>query len=523
MKNIVVMGGSFNPPTIAHLKLIQTALDAMNAERGYVGGQIVTKMVKHNPCVSVTINQGSNSGGNSTGGSYTILSYTPTLNLDYANHRYEQIVFTCGTNFSDTVYLEDNSGKGNIASASLQYTEGNKAYYMVDSFGLGTQYIKFQLCWEKSPTYRVIKDSVSVRVNVTCSHNYDKGVVSKEATKTEAGSKTYTCLSCGHQKTETIPATANSLSGCEISLSSSGYTYTGSACRPSVTVRLGSRTLISGSDYTVSYSNNTNAGTAKVTVTGKGSYTGSASKNFTINKASQTLNVTVPSTTLKKGSTAQITASGTGTITYKSSDTAVASVSTTGLITAKSAGKTTITVTAAGNTNYNSSSKSVSITVTETAPSVPISMSFSDSSITLNKGSSRVITVTTFGGLPAKFTFFCKRSNSTVISTAWTGGWKNVNGKHSHDLAISGISEGKAFVTVYVKDSNAGNYVASKSIDITVKALSAASNEITGNSITLSQNSYTYSGKAKKPGVTVTVGGKKLKRTRIIRFPTMIT
>ena len=35
-KNILVMGGSFNPPTIAHLKLIQAALDALNADRGYL-------------------------------------------------------------------------------------------------------------------------------------------------------------------------------------------------------------------------------------------------------------------------------------------------------------------------------------------------------------------------------------------------------------------------------------------------------------------------------------------------------
>ena len=34
-KNIVVMGGSFNPPTIAHLRTMQTALDAVNAERGF--------------------------------------------------------------------------------------------------------------------------------------------------------------------------------------------------------------------------------------------------------------------------------------------------------------------------------------------------------------------------------------------------------------------------------------------------------------------------------------------------------
>lgn len=35
-RNILVMGGSFNPPTIAHLRLIQAAMDALNAERGYL-------------------------------------------------------------------------------------------------------------------------------------------------------------------------------------------------------------------------------------------------------------------------------------------------------------------------------------------------------------------------------------------------------------------------------------------------------------------------------------------------------
>lgn len=34
--NIIVMGGSFNPPTIAHLKVIQAAMDALNAEMGYL-------------------------------------------------------------------------------------------------------------------------------------------------------------------------------------------------------------------------------------------------------------------------------------------------------------------------------------------------------------------------------------------------------------------------------------------------------------------------------------------------------
>lgn len=35
-KSVVVMGGSFNPPTIAHLKIMQKALEAVNAEKGFL-------------------------------------------------------------------------------------------------------------------------------------------------------------------------------------------------------------------------------------------------------------------------------------------------------------------------------------------------------------------------------------------------------------------------------------------------------------------------------------------------------
>lgn len=52
---------------------------------------------------------------------------------------------------------------------------------------------------------------------------------------------------------------------------------------PNVTVVSGSRLLSKDTDYTLSYSNNDSIGRATVTVTGKGSYTGSKIANFTIN------------------------------------------------------------------------------------------------------------------------------------------------------------------------------------------------------------------------------------------------
>lgn len=84
-------------------------------------------------------------------------------------------------------------------------------------------------------------------------------------------------------KTFTIKAAA--ISANDVTLASSAVTYTGSAQTPAVTVKSGSKTLVSGSDYTVSYSNNTNAGTATATVTAKGNYTGTVTKQFTVQAA----------------------------------------------------------------------------------------------------------------------------------------------------------------------------------------------------------------------------------------------
>ncbi len=159
------------------------------------------------------------------------------------------------------------------------------------------------------------------------------------------------------------------ISGSTVSLSTTSYTYNGSAKKPTVTVTCNDTTLVSGTDYTVSYSNNTNAGTATVTVTGQGNYTGTVTKNFTINKASQTVSVkSKGSTSIKAGKTTTWTAktSGNGTITY--STTASSSVGTvnssTGKVTAKGVGTIKVYATAAATSNYKASSKTLIATIT---------------------------------------------------------------------------------------------------------------------------------------------------------------
>lgn len=59
-------------------------------------------------------------------------------------------------------------------------------------------------------------------------------------------------------------------------------TYTGSAILPTPAVKHGAAALVPGTDFDFGYADNTNAGSATLTVTGKGNYTGTAAKAFTI-------------------------------------------------------------------------------------------------------------------------------------------------------------------------------------------------------------------------------------------------
>lgn len=58
--------------------------------------------------------------------------------------------------------------------------------------------------------------------------------------------------------------------------------YTGKAITPAVTVKDGSKKLTEGTDYTISYKNNTKIGTATATITGKGDYSGTKTVKFKI-------------------------------------------------------------------------------------------------------------------------------------------------------------------------------------------------------------------------------------------------
>ena len=124
---------------------------------------------------------------------------------------------------------------------------------------------------------------VQTVINAT-GHKSSGWIVDKTASIGVKGSKHKECTVCKKVlETAEIPALSRiSISKASVTLSTSTYAYDGKAKTPSVTVKVGGKTLKNDTDYTVSYSNNTKVGTAKVTITGKGNYTGSVSKTYII-------------------------------------------------------------------------------------------------------------------------------------------------------------------------------------------------------------------------------------------------
>lgn len=263
-------------------------------------------------------------------------------------------------------------------------------YYGVDTFTVEITDDDFALAYD---------------VEFICEHSYLE-LVQKQPTCTDSGETDFFCHLCGHKYSETVPKTGHKYTSkvvkptydsngytehtCSVCGSSykddytaklvrknisdssisgiSNKTYTGSAIKPIPTVTINGKTLTNGTDYTVSYKNNTNVGTATVTITGKGGYTGTVSKTFKIKAASvakadisgiknkayttktitQSPTVKVGGRTLKKGTDFTLTyknnkAVGTATVTITGKGNYSGSIKKTFKITKASVAKAKVT------------------------------------------------------------------------------------------------------------------------------------------------------------------------------------
>ena len=152
-----------------------------------------------------------------------------------------------------------------------------------------------------------------------------------------------------------------------ITLAKTKYVYDGTSKKPSVTVKDGTKLLRNGQDYTVTYSKNVDVGTATVTVTGKGDYTGTSAVKFVIVKANNTIKASnIIKDTSKKTQTVKIKASVKykAKLTYSSNSKSV-KVDSSGKVTiAKNfTGKAVISITSAATSKYNKAVVKITVTV----------------------------------------------------------------------------------------------------------------------------------------------------------------
>ena len=198
-------------------------------------------------------------------------------------------------------------------------------------------------------------------------HKWDKGTVTKKAGYLENGTREFKCANCDASYTEDIPALKQTaLKDCTITLSYRKTVYNGKEKTPEVTVKDGNGT-VSEDNYTVTYADNQNAGTAKVIITAKGGdicITGEAEKTFIIAKAKQSITAESADERIHVNATTEIQASGVGDISLETSDDDLITIKDMQIIGQK-AGLALIKVTASGDSNYEAANSTVAVWVDE--------------------------------------------------------------------------------------------------------------------------------------------------------------
>ncbi len=203
---------------------------------------------------------------------------------------YEFSVYRSGG--SSHTALVDKSGKlistGTIDSVSVSrgdFEEGDIFYLILPQ---GTNSIDYEL----SAMWTVPEEPCPKGG----SHDWHEEI--RKATFSADGGLYMACGKCGKEEFVTPFAAVT-----KVKLSKTAYTYSGKAFKPKVTVINGFGDLLDASQYTVTYADNKNAGTAKVTVTMTSDwYEGTKDFTFRIKKAANPLSAKGKTVTVKYAS-----------------------------------------------------------------------------------------------------------------------------------------------------------------------------------------------------------------------------
>lgn len=275
------------------------------------------------------------------------------------------------------------------------------------------------------------------------------------------------------QDTSTIPIISDKVdvSTLTVALNESTFTYDGTAKTPSVTVKDGTTTLTAGTDYTVTYTDNINVGTAaKVTITGIGNYTGTTTKTFDIKVSASKLTVDLDKSTFTYDGT---TKTPSVTVKYGSITLKAGTDYTVTYTDYTKVGIATITITGIG--NYTGTTTKT-FTITPKAVD-PLTVTLGTTSYTFD-GTSKTPTVKVNDGV-----------TTLTAGTDYTVAYQDNANVGSAKVIITG----------------AGNYTGTTTKTFTISAV-----DITSLEASLAEAEYTFDGTAKKPAVTVKDGAKTL-------------
>lgn len=119
---------------------------------------------------------------------------------------------------------------------------------------------------------------------ITDGHKYTDKVV--EPTYDSEGYTLHTCTICGYEMKDSITPKLerayDDIGGAVLEGLEESYAYTGEAIEPQIKVKLHDEELTNYKDYELTIENNTNVGTATVTLTGKGDFKNTLVKTFEI-------------------------------------------------------------------------------------------------------------------------------------------------------------------------------------------------------------------------------------------------
>lgn len=260
---------------------------------------------------------------------------------------------------------------------------------------------------------------------------------------------------------------------CAIDLDYLNVLYNGQKQNPKVMIKYGEETLVEGKDYTLSYANDIEEGTATVTITGKGVYRGSVEKEYTIYKKSvENCQVSLEYTSVLYDGSPKKPA-----VTVKDSEGNTLTEGTDYEITyANDTDEGTATVSVTGKGSYKGSVMEAYTIYKKSVEDCAVSLAYTS---VLYDGSSKKPAVTV------------KDSDGNTLTEGT-----------DYEIAYANDTEpGTATVTITGKEL----YKGVKNVSYTIEKI-----PLEQATVTLSETIFTYDGSEKKPTATVVLNGKTL-------------